>query len=530
MSATTGNYSECLYRNSEGTPCRLCMKKNDYYYNIFTSIVARQITVEDALYDLVDLKVAVGDGLPATLCPLCLKKIIKFYDFRNMCHESDAELRKFSSRNNFRSFEERGAGDDNSGPSVETKGCIQDVIEKNSQPAYSARTTEIYLPVPDLVLPRDNELFQVKDEDEGNLSEGIYPMLYTSDPAGISTDVSDPLATDELSNAVTYKCPSVKEDHISDDEGGYRLNDCTDGASSKLIHQDISGQSDPVTFKCSSVKNDEISDDEEGYVFNDCSDGTSSKQLHQDSSDQSIGGEGAVHDNLRSSAETKSCVRDVIVSTSEKACSVQPNEIFIPVPDIQLPTANMLCHVQVENKESQREENNQMLHGTAPDGIESDAIDPMATGNLYHVKVENKESQREENNEMLHRTTPDGIEIDAIDPLAMDDMFHVKEENMDPLGEENGEVLRGTAPNGIESDAIDPLAMDDMTSMASGGKEVDDEGRGVVLTGLDWKLIEAKKEPSPEEGDAAKSFKKASNAIVKGWPDTRMASTQQEAV
>ncbi|XP_046407533.1 zinc finger protein 260-like [Ischnura elegans] len=40
--------------------------------------------------------------------------------------------------------------------------------------------------------------------------------------------------------------------------------------------------------------------------------------------------------------------------------------------------------------------------------------------------------------------------------------------------------------------------------MASGGKEVDDEGRGVVLTGLDWKLIEAKKGPSPEEGDTAK--------------------------
>ncbi|XP_046407652.1 uncharacterized protein LOC124172278 [Ischnura elegans] len=74
-------------------------------------------------------------------------------------------------------------------------------------------------------------------------------MLYTSDPAGISTDVSDPLATDELSNAVTYKCPSVKEDHISDDEDGCRLNDCTDGASSKLIHQDISGQ--PITLTAS---------------------------------------------------------------------------------------------------------------------------------------------------------------------------------------------------------------------------------------------------------------------------------------
>ncbi|XP_046407428.1 zinc finger protein 37-like [Ischnura elegans] len=186
------------------------------------------------------------------------------------------------------SFEGGGAADDNSGPSVETKGCTQDVIEKNSQLTCSARTTEIYIPVPDLVQPRENELFQVKDEDEGNLSEGIYPMLYTSDPAGISTGVSDPLATDELSNAVTYKCPSVKEDHISDDEDRYRLNDCTDGASSKLIHQDISGQSDLVMYECSSVKNYEISDDEEEYVLNDCSDGFTSKQVHQDSSIQPI--------------------------------------------------------------------------------------------------------------------------------------------------------------------------------------------------------------------------------------------------
>ncbi|XP_046408557.1 zinc finger protein 845-like [Ischnura elegans] len=51
------------------------------------------------------------------------------------------------------------------------------------------------------------------------------------------------------SNPVTYKCPSVKEDHISDYEDGCRLNDCTDGASSKLIHQDISGQ--PITLTAS---------------------------------------------------------------------------------------------------------------------------------------------------------------------------------------------------------------------------------------------------------------------------------------
>ncbi|XP_046405035.1 zinc finger protein 37-like [Ischnura elegans] len=223
-------------------------------------------------------------------------------------------------------------------------------------------------------------------------------MQHTSDPAGISTDVSDPLATDELS--------------------------------------------DPVTYKCSSVKNDEISDDEEGYVFNDCSDGTSSKQLHQDSSDQSIGGEGAVHDNLRSSTETKDCVPDAIVSTLEKACSVQRNEIFIPVQDIQLPTANMLCHVLLENKESQREENNQMLHGTTPDGIESDAIDPLAMDDLFHVKEENIDPLKEEN-EVLHGTAPDGIERDAIDPLAIDDL---------PTSTENGQLIQNQA-----------MAMDSMT-------------------------------------------------------------------
>ncbi|XP_046408533.1 uncharacterized protein LOC124173053 isoform X2 [Ischnura elegans] len=179
--------------NSEGTPCRLCMKKNDYFHNIFTSIVASQTTVENALFDLVDLKVAVGDGLPATLCPLCLKKLIEFYDFRNICHESDAELRKFRSRNNFRSFEGGGAADEES---LETEDCIQDAIEINSQPTCSAQTSEIYIPVPDCLLPRDDKLFHVKEESEDHLSEGNNPVLYPSDPAGIMSDASDPLATD----------------------------------------------------------------------------------------------------------------------------------------------------------------------------------------------------------------------------------------------------------------------------------------------------------------------------------------------
>ncbi|XP_046405100.1 uncharacterized protein LOC124170423 [Ischnura elegans] len=262
--------------------------------------------------------------------------------------------------------------------------------------------------------------FQVKNEDEGNLSEGIYPMLYTSDPAGISTDVSDPLATDELS--------------------------------------------DPVTYKCSSVKNDEISDDEEGCGFNDCSDGTSSKQLHQDSSDQSIEGEGAVHDNLRSSTETKDCVRDAIVSTSEKACSVQPNEIFIPLPDIQLPTANMLFHVKEEN------------------------VDPLSEGNSPELY------------------TSDSAGSDVSDPLATDDLSDpvtykcssVKEDQISD--DEEGLHVHEDCAGGVSSKLVhEDSSNQPNTLTASQGEKVEALGRVDIVGDLDATLIGAKKELSPEE-------------------------------
>ncbi|XP_046408605.1 uncharacterized protein LOC124173137 isoform X2 [Ischnura elegans] len=99
------DFSESSGNHSESTPCRLCMKKYDYYYHIFTSIVSSEITVEDALYDLVELKGAVGDGLPGYLCALCLVKLIEFNDFRNICHKSDAELRNFSCINYLRGFQ-----------------------------------------------------------------------------------------------------------------------------------------------------------------------------------------------------------------------------------------------------------------------------------------------------------------------------------------------------------------------------------------------------------------------------------------
>ncbi|XP_046408824.1 uncharacterized protein LOC124173335 isoform X2 [Ischnura elegans] len=59
-----------------------------------------EITGKDAFGDFVDLQVAVGDDLPAS--PLCLKKLIEFNDFINICHKSDGELRKVSCRNYLR--------------------------------------------------------------------------------------------------------------------------------------------------------------------------------------------------------------------------------------------------------------------------------------------------------------------------------------------------------------------------------------------------------------------------------------------
>ncbi|XP_046407454.1 uncharacterized protein LOC124172102 [Ischnura elegans] len=184
MSVTAG-------RNSEGTPCRLCMKKNDnYYYNIFTSNLASTMTVEDAIHELVGLRVAVDDGLPSALCPLCMEKLIEFSDFKKICLESDAELRKFSSRNYSRIIQ--GEGDGESGSSAVTKDCIPDAIMGPSRLACSVQT-EIYIPLPECQTSRANML---KNGDQ--LSGGNHPTRYTHDPAQISSDVSDPLAIDDL--------------------------------------------------------------------------------------------------------------------------------------------------------------------------------------------------------------------------------------------------------------------------------------------------------------------------------------------
>ncbi|XP_046407458.1 uncharacterized protein LOC124172095 [Ischnura elegans] len=101
------------------------------------------------------------------------------------------------------SFEAGGADDEELEPCVETKDCIQDVIEITSEFACSAQMTEVYIPVPDCLLPGDDKLFHVKDESEDPLSEGNSPVPLMSDPAAITSDAVDPLATDDLPNTLT---------------------------------------------------------------------------------------------------------------------------------------------------------------------------------------------------------------------------------------------------------------------------------------------------------------------------------------
>ncbi|XP_046408809.1 uncharacterized protein LOC124173324 isoform X1 [Ischnura elegans] len=177
--------------------CRLCMKNNDYYYNIFTSNVACRVTVKDAMHGLLGLEVAVGDGLPSNLCPVCLNKLTEFSVFKKICLESDANLRKFCGSNYFRSIQGDEVADDELGSPADTKDFIQDEIQGTSRPTCSVQMTEIYIPVPHSQQPGANILFNLKEESEDPLSEGNYSLMHTTDPALISTDASDPLATDD---------------------------------------------------------------------------------------------------------------------------------------------------------------------------------------------------------------------------------------------------------------------------------------------------------------------------------------------
>ncbi|XP_046407756.1 zinc finger protein 271-like isoform X2 [Ischnura elegans] len=247
MSRTIGVFTNSTERNSESDVCRLCRKNHYYFCNLFTSNVEYEISVKHVLHDLVGLQVDEGDGLPTTICSPCLRKLKDFSLFKKTCLQSDTELRKISSRNNCGNIKAEGAAKDEPGSSPETKYCIQDVSEDTSPIPCTVQVTEIYIPVPECEPPLDNMLVNMKVENEDQLGEGDYPVIYTPDPAENSDNAPDPLATDDLGDLGIYRSSHVKEDQISDNEGGCVDNDFTDGTSSKLANEASSDQAQAST-------------------------------------------------------------------------------------------------------------------------------------------------------------------------------------------------------------------------------------------------------------------------------------------
>ncbi|XP_046408111.1 zinc finger protein 16-like [Ischnura elegans] len=74
--------------------CRLCMKYSEYYINIFIPNKEFEVNFEKTIHDLLTLKVALGDGLPCTVCLQCVGKLKEFRDFKDLCLSSDEELKK----------------------------------------------------------------------------------------------------------------------------------------------------------------------------------------------------------------------------------------------------------------------------------------------------------------------------------------------------------------------------------------------------------------------------------------------------
>ncbi|XP_046407602.1 zinc finger protein 565-like [Ischnura elegans] len=243
MSRTIGIFTDSTERNSESDFCRLCRKNHYYFCNLFTSNVENEISVKHALHDLVGLQVDEGDGLPTTICSLCLKKLKDFSIFKKICLESDTELRKISPRNNcWQSIKAEGAAKDEYRSSSETKDCIRDASEDMSQIPCTVQMTEIYIPVPECEPPLDNMLFNMKGEYKDRLGGGNYSVMCTPDTAENSDNAPDPLATDDLGDFGTYRSSPFKEDQISDNEGGCVHNDFPDGTSSKLANEAYSDQ------------------------------------------------------------------------------------------------------------------------------------------------------------------------------------------------------------------------------------------------------------------------------------------------
>ncbi|XP_046405095.1 uncharacterized protein LOC124170418 [Ischnura elegans] len=238
------------------------------------------------------------------------------------------------------SIKEEWTGDDNLRSSTDSQDCLQSANEGTSQLPCAFQTTEIYIPVSDCQETRPDALFHVKEEKEDPLSEGMYPAMYTPDPPEISRDVADPLATDELPLTST---PFEEEwlESMAESTGAI----VTDFDWKLVGAKEEPSQEEKDAAKCHVKEENGDHLMEESYpmlhIRNLAGNSTDvSDPLATD--DMCVAGEGAVDDNFKSSPDTKDGVQDAVVGTAQVAYSVQPAEIFIPVPDIQLPTANML--------------------------------------------------------------------------------------------------------------------------------------------------------------------------------------------
>ncbi|XP_046407882.1 uncharacterized protein LOC124172488 [Ischnura elegans] len=405
MSRTTSILTDSSENKSESDLCRLCRKNNYYFYNIFTSNVSCEITVKDALHDLIGLQVAVGDGLPTTLCPPCLEKLTEFSVFKKICLESNTVLRSISPRNYCRSIQGEEAADEELGTPAETKDCVEDDIQGYSHLNCSLETTEIYIPVPDSHQPRANMLVTVKDENKDPLSEGNYPVMNTVDPAGIPSVALHPLATDDL---------SIQGDQVADDELGSSAD------TKDFIQDEIQGTS----HLTHSVQRTEI------YI--------PVPEFQQSRANMlSIPGDEVADDELGSSADTKDFIQDEIQGSSHLTCPVQTTEIYIPVPDTYQSRANMLVSVKGENEDPLSEVNYPEMYTPDPDGISINALDSLATDDLAQASTSSQ-------GEVVDAEGTGAIvtDLDSMQVLTKKELSLKETDATEPTFTENGELVQ----------------------------------------------------------------------------------------
>ncbi|XP_046407420.1 uncharacterized protein LOC124172057 [Ischnura elegans] len=183
-------------------------------------------------------------------------------------------------------------------------------------------------------------------------------------------------------------------------------------------------------------------------------------------SPQSIQGDEATDDKLGSSVDTKDFIQDEIPGTSHLAHSVQRTEIYIPVPDSRQFRDNMLVTVKDENE------------------------DPLSEGNYPVMKTPD----------------PDGISSNALDPLATDDLSGMgrcgsPSVKADQFSDDGGGYAPNDSTNGATNDLVSQASDQAQTSTSSQGEEMDAEGTGAIEIDLVSMLVLAKEELSPKETD-----------------------------